>query len=162
MLASRQTLKEINQLNRRIWRKQPESLTDGWLIALFDRPHFRESRPDDIFGKDRSLRRKARLRPLSQYVSTTPPTKRSNNSTAGAMKFYDCATAPSPVNEFLPISMPITATALLRFWDMACSLSLEPLARFVTGGAGARPDHSITGSHTRTQSVVLARAIARC
>jgi hypothetical protein len=31
----------------------------------------------------------------------------------------------------------ITATALLRFWDMACSLSLEPLARFFTGGAGA-------------------------
>jgi hypothetical protein len=26
MLASRQTLKEINQLNRRVWRKQPESL----------------------------------------------------------------------------------------------------------------------------------------
>ena len=41
--------------------------------------------------------------------------------------------------------MPITATALLRFWDMACSLALEPLARFVTGGAGARPDHSISG-----------------
>jgi len=33
----------------------------------------------------------------------------------------------------------------LRFWDMACSLSLEPLARFVTGGAGARPDHPISG-----------------
>ena len=28
---------------------------------------------------------------------------------------------------------------------MACSLSLEPLARFVTGGAGARPDHPING-----------------
>src|SRR6516165_292924 len=41
--------------------------------------------------------------------------------------------------------MPITATSLLRFWDMACSLSLEPLARFVTGGAGARPDHPISG-----------------
>jgi hypothetical protein len=26
MLASRQTLKEINQLNRRVWRKQRESL----------------------------------------------------------------------------------------------------------------------------------------
>ena len=39
--------------------------------------------------------------------------------------------------------MPITAIALLRLWDMACSLSLEPLARFVTGGAGARPDHPI-------------------
>jgi len=50
---------------------------------------------------------------------------------------------PITWNEFLPISMPITATALLRFWDMACSLSLEPLARFDAGGAGARPDHSI-------------------
>jgi hypothetical protein len=29
--------------------------------------------------------------------------------------------------------------ALLMFWDM------EPLARFVPGGAGARPDHSISG-----------------
>src|SRR5215813_11019665 len=28
---------------------------------------------------------------------------------------------PTTWNEFLPISMPITATALLRFWDMACS-----------------------------------------
>src|SRR5204862_7220997 len=38
-------------------------------------------------------------------------------------------------------------TALLRFWDMACSLSLEPLAKFVAGGAGARPDHPISGRH---------------
>src|SRR3981081_4660997 len=30
-------------------------------------------------------------------------------------------------NEFLPISMPITAIALSNFWDMACSLSLAPL-----------------------------------
>ena len=42
--------------------------------------------------------------------------------------------------------MPITATALLMFWDMACSLSVAPLAKFVPGGAGARPDHSISGS----------------
>jgi hypothetical protein len=33
-------------------------------------------------------------------------------------------------NEFLPISMPTTVIALLRFWDMACSLSLAPLASF--------------------------------
>src|SRR6516164_11659030 len=55
------------------------------------------------------------------------------------------SSSPTTWNEFLPISMPITATSLLRFWDMACSLSLEPLARFVTGGAGARPDHPISG-----------------
>ena len=29
---------------------------------------------------------------------------------------------PTTWNEFLPISMPMTVTAL-RFWDMACSLS---------------------------------------
>ena len=29
---------------------------------------------------------------------------------------------PTTWNEFLPISMPITATALLGFCDMACSL----------------------------------------
>src|SRR5713226_3116243 len=30
---------------------------------------------------------------------------------------------------FLPISMPITAIAVLGVWDMACSLSLVPLAQ---------------------------------
>src|ERR1035437_5933952 len=34
---------------------------------------------------------------------------------------------PTTWNEFLPISMPITAIALSNFWDMACSLSLAPL-----------------------------------
>jgi hypothetical protein len=29
---------------------------------------------------------------------------------------------------------------------MACSFALEPLARFVAGGAGARPDHPISRS----------------
>jgi hypothetical protein len=33
-----------------------------------------------------------------------------------------------------------------RHSTMWRSLSLEPLARFVTGGAGARPGHPITGS----------------
>jgi hypothetical protein len=28
---------------------------------------------------------------------------------------------PTMWNEFLPISMPITAISLLSFWDMACS-----------------------------------------
>jgi len=37
MLASRQTLKEINQLNRRVWCKHNANpWTDGWLIALFN------------------------------------------------------------------------------------------------------------------------------
>jgi hypothetical protein len=34
---------------------------------------------------------------------------------------------PTTWNEFLPISMPITAIA--GVWDMACSLSLVPLAQ---------------------------------
>jgi hypothetical protein len=33
---------------------------------------------------------------------------------------------PTKWNEFLPISMPITAIALLGFCDMACSWSLVP------------------------------------
>ena len=41
--------------------------------------------------------------------------------------------------------MPITVVALLGFWDIGVLLALEPLARFVTGGAGARPDHPISG-----------------
>src|SRR6267142_2093648 len=36
---------------------------------------------------------------------------------------------PTTWNEFLPISMPITAIAVLGVWDMACSLSLVPLAQ---------------------------------
>src|SRR5215467_111854 len=52
---------------------------------------------------------------------------------------------PTTWNEFLPISIPITVIVLLRLWDMGCSLSLAPLARFVAGRAGARPDHPISG-----------------
>src|SRR6266446_7790613 len=36
------------------------------------------------------------------------------------------ASWPTTWNEFLPISMPITAIAVLGVWDMACSLSLAP------------------------------------
>src|SRR5882672_10635910 len=39
------------------------------------------------------------------------------------------ASWPTTWNEFLPISMPITAIAVLGVWDMACSLSLVPLAQ---------------------------------
>src|SRR5574338_1401489 len=53
--------------------------------------------------------------------------------------------SPMTWNAFFPISTPITVTVLFRFWDMVCSFALEPLARFVTGGAGARPDHPISG-----------------
>src|SRR6516165_6542498 len=53
---------------------------------------------------------------------------------------------PTRWNEFLPISMPITAIALLSFSDMARSLTwLPPLPAFLAAGAGARPDHPITG-----------------
>jgi hypothetical protein len=50
---------------------------------------------------------------------------------------------PTMWNEFLPISMPMTATARLRLPDMACSSSLAPLASFDRWRAGARPDHPI-------------------
>ena len=45
---------------------------------------------------------------------------------------------PTRWNELLPISMPITAIALLSFCDMACSLSVAPLASFTSSGAGTR------------------------
>src|SRR5262249_39426350 len=61
---------------------------------------------------------------------------------------------PTTWNEFLPISIPITLIVLLRLWDMGCSLSLAPLARFVAGGAAARPDHPITGSQTSEFAVM--------
>src|SRR5262245_27383764 len=56
---------------------------------------------------------------------------------------------PTTWNEFLPISMPITAIALLSFSDMACSLTLVPRGQFrLLAGAGARPDHPISGVGT--------------
>src|SRR5215467_6142669 len=62
---------------------------------------------------------------------------------------------PTTWNEFLPISIPITVIVLLSLWDMGCSLSLAPLARFVAGGAGARPDHPISGQpNAQTASAV--------
>src|SRR6516225_2095384 len=60
---------------------------------------------------------------------------------------------PTTWNEFLPISIPITVIVLLSLWDMGCSLSLAPLARFVAGGAGARPDHPISGHPSSDDSV---------
>src|SRR6516164_10166677 len=59
---------------------------------------------------------------------------------------------PTTWNEFLPISIPITVIVLLSLWDMGCSLSLAPLARFVAGGAGARPDHPISGNSAMCES----------
>src|SRR6266487_3643496 len=53
---------------------------------------------------------------------------------------------PTMWNEFLPISMPITATLLLSFWDMACSFVFgAPSPACRAGRAGARPDHPILG-----------------
>src|SRR5215472_9669172 len=43
-------------------------------------------------------------------------------------------------NEFLPISIPITAGELSSFRDMACSCLWCPLPAFAAGRAGARPD----------------------
>src|SRR6516162_1166465 len=51
---------------------------------------------------------------------------------------------PTTWNEFLPISMPITAIALLRLWDMACSFVFgAPCQIRHWRGAGTRPDHPI-------------------
>src|SRR5260370_17302136 len=53
---------------------------------------------------------------------------------------------PTMWNEFLPISMPITAILLSSFWDMACSFVFgAPLPALLAGGAEARPDHPILG-----------------
>src|SRR4051812_2481676 len=51
--------------------------------------------------------------------------------------------SPTMWNEFLPISMPITAIAVLGFIDMARSLSLTPLASFNRqwGRSAAGPFH---------------------
>src|SRR5260370_22719239 len=54
---------------------------------------------------------------------------------------------PTTWNEFLPISTPITATAVLDVLAMACSSSLVPLASLAADGAGARPDHPISGHY---------------
>jgi hypothetical protein len=46
-------------------------------------------------------------------------------------------------NEFLPISIPITAILLSRVWDMACSFVFgAPSPASFAGGEGARPDHA--------------------
>src|SRR4029453_438564 len=44
-------------------------------------------------------------------------------------------------NEFLPISMPTTAIAVLTFSRMACSLSLVPLASLCWRGRSTGPFH---------------------
>ncbi len=60
---------------------------------------------------------------------------------------------PTTWNEFLPISMPITATEVLSVSDMACSLSWAPLASFARwwGRSTAGPFHyrSAPGSWQR-------------
>src|SRR6516165_7209314 len=68
---------------------------------------------------------------------------------------------PTTWNEFLPISIPITVIVLLSLWDMGCSLSLAPLARFVAGGAGARPDHPIRWGN-RPASLWIAEDLGCC
>src|SRR6516164_9337767 len=74
---------------------------------------------------------------------------------------------PTMWNEFLPISMPITAGEVSSFCDMACSLSSVPPAsiRCWQGGSTAGPSHSDVPSQvhsarfpvsTRTRREVLA------
>src|SRR5437764_14556453 len=51
---------------------------------------------------------------------------------------------PTMWNEFLPISIPITAIVLLSFWDMACSFVFgAPLPVWLDRQGGSRPDHPI-------------------
>src|SRR5438309_410452 len=61
------------------------------------------------------------------------------------------ASWPTTWNAFLPISMPITAIAVLGVRDMACSLSLAPLASFPCwrGRSTAGPSHYRTHGHVR-------------
>src|SRR5580692_2537445 len=64
---------------------------------------------------------------------------------------------PMTWKEFLPISMPATAIAVLSFEDIACSLSLAPLASVTCwrGRSTAGPFHyrSLGGSKSRTAVV---------
>src|SRR5580704_6471289 len=61
---------------------------------------------------------------------------------------------PTMWNEFLPISMPITATLLSSFWDMACSFVFgAPLPVWLSDRAGARPDHPILRLPARRRPV---------
>ena len=48
---------------------------------------------------------------------------------------------------FAPNGLPLNRREVLTLsgWVMACPFVFEPLARFVAGGAEARPDHPING-----------------
>jgi hypothetical protein len=64
---------------------------------------------------------------------------------------------PTMWNEFLPISMPITAILLLSVWDMACSFvfgALASLARW-QGWSTAGPSHSETWAPLASRSAKL-------
>src|SRR5215467_1645042 len=57
---------------------------------------------------------------------------------------------PTTWNEFLPISMPMVAMVAIDLLDMAVlHLTLAPSQHYSPVGAGARPDHSISGSQDR-------------
>src|SRR5215467_1253812 len=60
---------------------------------------------------------------------------------------------PTMWNEYLPISIPITAIAHLRLSDMACSCLSRPLPASNAEEAGARPDHPISGLSHRHVSL---------
>src|SRR6266478_4106968 len=66
---------------------------------------------------------------------------------------------PTTWNEFLPISIPITAITLLSFSDMACSFRWVPPASLLADrGAGARLDHPISG-HGAARNSHMAAAL---
>ena len=52
-------------------------------------------------------------------------------------------------DEFFPISIPTTAIAFCAVADIACSFCLGAPGQLIAGGAGARPDHSISGRRGR-------------
>src|SRR6516162_7957759 len=79
---------------------------------------------------------------LASRVSTCPRDHFCRNTIAPRLS------CPTTWNEFLPISMPITAIAVSSSCDMACSLGSAPLAS-LSGGGGrstAGPFHYRTST----------------
>ena len=64
---------------------------------------------------------------------------------------------PTMWNEFLPISMSMTATAVWAVWDMACFLSWAPLASFSCWGRTI----PISGHQSRRTGDELEEAVKR-
>src|SRR5262249_56808166 len=74
----------------------------------------------------------------------------SRDATCPRDHFCRSTIAPRPVspttwNEFLPISIPITAITPLGSSAMGILLSLNASFQLIADSAGARPDHPISG-----------------